>query len=440
MLDAKVFSRRRQDVMQLMGEGVAVIPTGPQRTRNSDVVYPFRPDSDFYYLTHFPEPEAVAVLCPGREQGEFVLFCREKNPERETWDGERAGLEGAASKYGADDAFPIDDINEILPGFLENRSKVFCAVGKYPDFDRKLLNWVNEVKSKTRAGISAPSEIVDIGHILHELRLIKRTEEVNVMKRAAKISAAAHRRAMQTCCPGMMEYEIAAELEYVFKKSGCESWAYPPIVAGGANACTLHYIDNRARLNEGELLLIDAGAERDCYAADITRTFPISGIFSDEQKHIYEIVLAAQLAAIKETQAGNLWNQPHDVAVSVLVDGLIDVGLLKGSKEENIEQGHYRRFYMHRTGHWLGMDVHDVGDYKVESEWRVLEPGMTLTVEPGLYIPNDEDIDEKYRNIGIRIEDDVLIQRKGNMVLSADVPKSIEDIERLMASSYLDDY
>jgi len=435
MLDPKVFNRRRQDVMQLMGGGVAVIPTSPECIRNRDVVFPFRPDSDFYYLTGFPEPEAVAVLCPEREQGEFVLFCRERDPDRETWDGKRAGLDGAVSEYGADDAFPIDDIDEILPGLLENRTKVFCTVGSHKDFDVRLLNWVQESKTKSQGGVTGPNEIVDLGHILHELRLVKRTEEVNVMKRIAKISAAAHRRAMEVCRPGKMEYEIAAELEYAFRKAGCESWAYPPIVAGGANACTLHYITNRDELRDGDLLLIDAGGELDYYAADITRTFPVNGRFSGEQRAVYEIVLAAQLAAIEQAHAGNHWNQPHEAAVRILVEGLIELGLLEGDVEGNVEEGSYRRFFMHRTGHWLGMDVHDVGDYKVENEWRVLEPGMVMTVEPGLYIPGDKNIEARFRHIGIRIEDDVLVQRKGNQVLSSHAPKSIDDIEALMAGA-----
>lgn len=436
MLDPKVFNRRRQDVMQLMGGGVAVIPTSPECVRNRDVLFPFRPDSDFFYLTGYPEPEAVAVLCPEREQGEFVLFCRERDEERETWDGKRSGLDGAVSEFGADDAFPIDDIDEILPGLLENRSKVFCTVGSHKDFDVRLLNWLQEVKSKSaRSGFTAPNEIVDLGHILHELRLIKRTEEVNVMKRIAKISASAHRRAMEICKPGMMEYEIAAELEYGFRRAGCESWAYPPIVAGGANACTLHYISNREELRDGDLLLIDAGGELDYYAADITRTFPVNGRFAGPQKAVYEIVLAAQLAAIEKAQVGSHWNQPHEEAVKILVQGLIDLGLLSGEVDGNIEQGTFRKFYPHRTGHWLGMDVHDVGDYKVENQWRILEPGMVMTVEPGLYIGGGQDIESRFRNIGIRIEDDVLIQRKGNLVLSAHAPKTMDEIESLMTSA-----
>ncbi|MDJ0958060.1 MAG: Xaa-Pro aminopeptidase [Arenicellales bacterium] len=434
MINASVFNRRRQDLMQLMGDGVAVISTSLERQRNRDVLYRFRPDSDFYYLTHFPEPNAVAVLSPGRDQGEYVLFCRDNDVERERWDGRRAGLEGAVADYGADDAFPIEDIGEILPGLLENRKKVFCNVGVYPEFDVKLLNWVNEVKAKSRAGVSAPHEIVDLSHILHELRLIKQTEEVNVMKRAAKVSAQGHKRAMQRCEPGMMEYELEAELQYQFRLGGSHYPAYPPIVAGGKNACILHYIENNSELKDGELVLIDAGAEIDCYAADITRTFPVNGKFNQHQREIYKIVLAAQLAAISRAKTGNLWNEPHETAVRIMVEGLISLGLLKGSFEENLETEEYRRFYMHRTGHWLGMDVHDVGDYKIDGQWRQLEPGMTLTVEPGLYIPDDDNIDPQLRNMGIRIEDNVLIQREGNMVLTKEVPKKIEDIETLMAS------
>ncbi len=433
MISATVFNRRRQDLMQLMGDGVAVISTSSECVRNRDVVYKFRPDSDFYYLTHFPEPDAVAVLSPGREQGEFVMFCRDSDPERELWDGRRAGLDGAVSQYGADDAFPIEDISDILPGLLENHQKVYCNVGVYHEFDAKLLNWVNEVKAKSRTGVRAPHEIVDLSHILHELRLIKQTEEVNLMKRAAKVSAAAHKAAMQCCQPGMMEYEIEAELHYEFRRGGSHYPAYSPIVAGGKNACILHYTENNAELRDGDLLLIDAGAEIDCYAADITRTFPVNGKFSAAQRDVYDVVLAAQLAAIDHAQAGSQWNEPHEAALKVIVQGLIDLNLLHGSVQEMLETEKYRRFYMHRTGHWLGMDVHDVGDYKIDGQWRQLEPGMTFTVEPGIYIPNDDDIGPQFRNIGIRIEDDVLIQREGHMILSKDVPKSVQDLERLMA-------
>ena len=426
------YQRRRRELMQLMGGGVAVFPTAPEATRNSDVLYPFRPDSDFYYLTHFPEPAAVAVLVPGRPQGEFILFCRERDPEKETWNGRRRGLEGAVQVYGADDAFPIDDIAEILPGLLEDQDRIYCNMGRYLDFDNRLLKWVNEIRTKVRTGVSAPGEIIDVGHILHELRLVKRKEEIQTMKHAARVSTSAHCRAMRACRPDKNEFEIESELEYEFRKGGAHAPAYPSIVAGGANACILHYTENCDRLQDGELLLIDAGAEIDCYAADITRTFPINGHYTGEQRALYDVVLLAQEAAIDQIQPGITWNQPHEVAVRVLTEGLVDLGLLVGPIDALIEDQKYRRFYMHRTGHWLGMDVHDVGDYKVGGKWRVLEPGMTLTVEPGLYVTPGDDVDARWHNLGIRIEDDVLVTRKGCEILTADVPKRPEEIEALM--------
>jgi len=432
-MDKNIYEKRRRDVMQHMGSGVAIIPTSPVRNRNRDVDFPFRPDSDFYYLTHFPEPEAVAVLVPNREQGEFILFCREKNPEKEIWDGRRAGLEGACEEYGADDAFPIDDIDDILPGLLENRDKVYCNMGHYPEHDHKLMAWVNEVRAKSRNGVHAPGEFVDLDHILHETRLFKRPEEIRLMKKAAKVSAQGHIRAMQSCKPGMYEYQVEAELLYEFKKGGSEFPAYPPIVGGGANSCILHYTENNARLNDGDILLIDAGAEMDGYAADITRSFPVNGRFSDEQRALYEIVLEAQLQAIEAVKPNNHWNDPHEAALRTLVQGLKDLKLLKGSVDALIESGDYKKFYMHRTGHWLGMDVHDVGDYKIDEVWRLLEPGMVLTVEPGLYVAaGTKGVDPRWWNIGIRIEDDVCVTRTGREVLSSDAPKSIEEIENLM--------
>ncbi len=432
-MDPKTFAARREELMNLMQGGVAIVPTAPERIRNRDVHYRFRADSDFYYLTGFPEPEAVAVLVPGRAQGQYILFCRDRNPEKEIWDGRRAGLEGAREQYGADDAFPIDDIDEILPGLLENRDKVFYSMGRNREFDAKLMGWVNEVRGKARNGVHAPGEFVDLDHLVHEMRLIKGVEEIRFMKRAAKLSAAAHRRAMQACKPGMMEYEVEAELLYEFKRGGSPYPAYPPIVGGGANGCILHYIENNAELRDGDLLLIDAAAEIEGYAADITRTFPVNGRYSGEQRAIYDLVLAAQQAAIEKVKPGAHWNEPHETAVRVLTQGLKDLKLLDGELDGLIEQGGYKRFYMHRTGHWLGMDVHDVGDYKIEDTWRMLEPGMALTVEPGLYIgegaPKTE---ERWWNIGVRIEDDVLVTREGREVLSKDAPKQADEIEALM--------
>ncbi len=427
------FAKRRRELMDQMGGGVAILPTAPVRTRNRDVDFPFRPDSDFYYLTHFPEPEAVAVLVPGRTHGEFILFCRDKNPEKEIWEGRRAGVDGAQETYGADDAFPIDDIDDILPGLLENREKVFCSMGRNPEFDHRLMSWVNEVRAKARNGVHAPGEFVDLDHILHEMRLIKRPEELRLMRKAARISARAHRQAMIASRPGAMEYEIEAELLYEFMKGGSRFPAYPPIVGGGANGCILHYTENSGELKDGDLLLIDAAAEMDSYAADITRTFPVNGRFSGAQKAVYEIVLEAQLAAIGRVRAGGHWNEPHDTAVRILAQGLLDLGLLKGEVDGLVENGDYKRFYMHRTGHWLGMDVHDVGDYKVHEAWRLLEPGMVLTVEPGLYIAaGNKEVPREFWNIGVRIEDDVLVVRDGNEVLSHEAPKTIPEIESLM--------
>ncbi|GMR21605.1 MAG: Xaa-Pro aminopeptidase [Gammaproteobacteria bacterium] len=433
-MDNKLFAKRRRDLMDMMVSGVAIIPTSPIRVRNRDVEYPYRPDSDFYYLTHFPEPEAVAVLVPGREHGEYILFCRERDIEKEIWDGRRAGQEGAREHYGADDSFPIDDIDEILPGLLENRDKVYYGMGRYPDFDTRLMDWVNDVRARARNGVHAPGEFVNIDHLLHEMRLFKRPEEIRLMKQAAKVSCQGHKRAMRVCRPGMMEYQLEAELHYEFKRGGAQSPAYSSIVGGGENACILHYVENSAELKDGDLLLIDAGAEIDGYAADITRTFPVNGKFSQQQRTIYELVLQAQLAAIDQVKPGNHWNDPHEAAIQVLAEGLCELDLLNGNCDELIEKGHYKKFYMHRTGHWLGMDVHDVGDYKLDDTWRLLEPGMVMTVEPGLYIAGgDKSIDERWWNIGVRIEDDVLITRQGCEVLSKDAPKTIDEIEALMA-------
>jgi len=432
--NTKIYARRRAELMQQLGKDIVIVPTAPVRNRNNDVDYAFRPDSDFYYLTGFNEFEAVAVLCPGRANGEFIIFCREKDPEKEIWDGRRYGLEGVIEHFGADDAFPYTDIGDILPRIMEDREKIYTHVGRYPDFDMLILSWLNSIKERSRSGVHAPYELVDLSHILHEHRLIKQKEEIALMKEAAKISCAGHVRAMQQCKPGMMEYQLQAELEYEFQRRGSFSPAYPSIVAGGKHACILHYTENDAVLRDGDLILVDAGAEIGCYAADISRTFPVNGKFSAEQKAVYEIVLIAQQAAFEHCQAGNHWNQPHEAAVQVITEGLLDIGLLDGELNELIESGEYRRFYMHKTGHWLGMDVHDVGDYQIEGNWRELEPGMVFTVEPGIYILAAEDIDSRWHNIGIRIEDDVLIKRNQYEVLSSDAPKEIEDIEALMAS------
>ena len=434
MTTVKDYARRRQNLMQHIGDGIAIAPSAPIARRNGDVLYRYRPASDFFYLTGFSEPEAVAVLIPGRASGEFLIFCRERNRAEEMWDGHRAGLEGAVQNFNADDAFPIDDIEDILPGLLENRSKVYCNLGRYPDFDEQMLHWLSDVKNRKRSGITAPGELVDLGYILHELRLIKGAAEIRAMKKAASVSVAAHCRAMSRCQPGMFEYEIEAELEYAFRQGGAQYPAYPSIVAGGENACILHYIDNNRRLRKHDLLLIDAGAEIDCYCADITRTFPVGGRFSGRQKALYEIVLEAQLVAINAVSPGASFNDPHEAAVRTITTGLKDLQLLKGSVDSLIEKTAYRKFFVHRTSHWLGLDVHDVGEYRLGETWRVLEPGMVLTIEPGIYVPAHRSIPKQWHGIGIRIEDDVLVTRKGHEVLTQDAPKDPAAIEALMAS------
>ena len=429
------YKRRRKHLMQVMGEdAVAILPAALVRMRNRDAEFQFRQDSDFHYITGFDEPEAVAVLVPGREHGEYILFCRENDKKMETWNGLRAGQDGAIEKYAADDSFPIDDIDDILPGLLENKEKVYYTMGIHPDFDQQVIKWVSRLREQSRMGIHTPSEFVSLDHQLHDMRLYKSAAEVKVMRKAAEISAKAHIKAMQFCKPGVFEYQLEAEILHTFMHEGARFPAYSSIVGGGKNGCILHYVENSEVLKNGDLVLIDAGAELECYAADISRTFPVNGKYSKEQRALYDIVLAAQLAAIEQVQPGNHWNDPHEAAINVITQGLIDVGILEGELETNIEEEKYKAFYMHRTGHWIGMDVHDVGDYKIDDEWRVLEPGMVLTVEPGLYISADhENVAKKWHNIGIRIEDDVLVTKDGHDVLSKDVLKDPDEIEVLMA-------
>ncbi|MCL4131550.1 UNVERIFIED_CONTAM: hypothetical protein GTU68_058833 [Idotea baltica] len=426
-------SRRTELTNQIGGNDIVIVPTSPVKSRNSDVDYQFRPDSDFFYLTGFKEPEAVAVICPGRAQGEFVIFCRERDALREMWDGRRAGLEGAIEYYGADDAFPIEDIGEILPGMMEEREKVYTTVGRYPEFDALILSWLNKIKQGARQGKHAPYELVDLNHLLHEQRLIKRKDEIAIMRKAGKISAAGHKRAMQVCQPGMYEYQVQADMECEFRKAGSHYNAYSSIVAGGQNSCILHYTENDHLLKDGDLLLVDAGAELDCYAADISRTFPVNGKFSAEQRALYSIVLDAQTAAFDKSTVGYSWNDGHEAAVKVIAQGLLDEGLLSGNLEQVLETKSYTQFYMHRTGHWLGMDVHDVGDYQLDEAWRELEPGMVFTVEPGIYVNPAEGVDERWHNIGIRIEDNVLVKKDGIEILTEAAPKHPDDIEAIMA-------
>lgn len=435
-MEKREFERRRKRLKGLLDDNaIAIVPTAPERLRNRDVQYPYRADSDFYYLTGFDEPDAVAVIIPGRRQGEYVLFCRERDPDAEAWDGARAGLEGARERYGADDAFPIDDLDDILPGLLENRELIYYTMGRYVDFDQRVVRWVNAVRTRGRAGVSAPDQFVALSHVIHEMRLTKSRSELKVMRQAARISVEAHRNAMAICQPGIREYELEAELMRTFMTHGSRSPAYPSIVGSGANACTLHYIRNDAVIGEKDLVLIDAGCEYDSYASDITRTFPASGEFTAAQREVYELVLEAQEAAIAKVVPGNHWNDPHEAAVRVLNKGLHELGILKGTPAKTLKSGAYRKYYMHRTGHWLGMDVHDVGDYRVGEQWRLLEPGMVMTVEPGLYFPpGSRGLAKKWQGIGIRIEDDVAVTRDGCDVLTGALPKHPDEIEAMVGA------
>ncbi|MBI2782626.1 MAG: Xaa-Pro aminopeptidase [Porticoccaceae bacterium] len=435
MITAQEFARRRRDLMATMSKNsIAILTAAPEQVRSRDTYFPYRQDSNFFYLTGFHEPEAVLVLIPKRPQGQFILFCRERDRSREIWDGRRAGPEGARELYGADDAFPIDDIDEILPGLLEGRDRVYYALGRNRTFDTRLLDWIDGIRARARSGAVPPDEFVDLDHLVHEARLFKTATELKVMRKAGAISARAHCRAMRAARPGLYEYQLQAEIEHAFASEGARHPAYGSIVGGGANACVLHYVENSAPLQDGDLVLIDAGCELEHYAADITRTFPVNGKFSAPQQALYEVVLAAQMAAIDAARAGNHWDEPHRVTVKIITQGLVDLGLLKGNVDDLIARNAHTDFYMHRAGHWLGMDVHDVGDYKVDNEWRLLEPGMVMTVEPGIYVaPDNRKVAKKWRGIGIRIEDDVAITRKGAEVLTAGVPKTVADIERLMA-------
>ena len=423
-----VYASRRRRLAEALGDAVALVPTAPERVRNRDSHYPYRFDSHFYYLTGFTEPEAVLVLLADKS----VLFCRERNEEREIWDGFRYGPEAARERFGFDEAQPIAKLDEEMARLLENRQALYYPMGADPEWDARAIRWLNAVRNRVRAGIAAPERMHDVRAVIDDMRLVKDAHELGVMRRAARIAAAAHRRAMQRTRPGRYEYEIEAELLHEFRRNGAQFPAYSPIVAGGANACVLHYVANDAALRDGDLLLIDAGCELDGYASDVTRTYPVNGRFSAAQREVYDIVLAAQRAAMDEVRAGRAWNDPHDAAVKVLAQGLIDLGLLPGTLDEVLEKESYKRFYMHRTGHWLGLDVHDAGDYKREGNWRPLAPGMVLTVEPGLYIRAASDVPEHLRNIGIRIEDDVLVTGAGCEVLTAEAPKAAADVEALM--------
>jgi len=442
MDNLKEFQQRRAHLLKNMHAGIAIIPTAAEAIRNRDSHYPYRFDSYFYYLTGFTEPESVLILIAGDiakgEPAKSILFCRDKDIEREIWDGFRYGPQAAQTQFGFDEAHTIQQLDALMPTLLGNQSQLFYSLGADNHWDTRVTGWLNIVKNKARMGISAPQSISDVRQLIDVQRLIKTPFEIDLMRRSADIAAAAHNRAMRFVAvnqssSSLMEYAVEAEFLHEFYRNGAQSPAYTSIVAGGANACTLHYNANNAALKNGDLLLIDAGCELDGYASDITRTFPVNGKFSAPQRDLYELVLNAQLAAIEAAKSGNHWNAPHEAALNVLVQGFIDFKLCQGSVEEVLENGSYRQFYMHRTGHWLGLDVHDAGEYKDKNgDWAILEVGNTLTVEPGCYVRPAENVPEHFWNIGIRIEDDVLITPTGNEVLTHKAIKSVADIEQLM--------
>ncbi len=420
--------------MRMAGENsIIILLAAPARIRNNDAYYPYRQDSDFLYLTGFREHDAMLVMIPEGNHGQCMLFCRSRDPEREMWDGVMVGLDSAVSKYGMDQAFDFSEVEKRLPELLHDRDRIYYDLGRNPTFDQRLIGWLNEFRGKSRKNFHAPEEIHALDHMLHDMRLYKSREELSAMRRSAKVAIEAHEHAMKLCAPGLNEADIHAELLHTFTRHHCEP-SYIPIVGGGANGCVLHYITNRDLLKDGDMLLIDAGAEYDGYASDITRTFPINGKFSPEQRDLYEVVLAAQAAGIKQAYAGKQWQDMHDAAVRVATEGMISLGILEHCLEEELETEGYKPFYVHNTGHWLGLDVHDVGEYQIDGHSRELEPGMVMTVEPGIYIhPEENSVTKCWRGVGIRIEDNIVITRDDPRILTGDLVKMPDDIEALMA-------
>ena len=418
-------------------DSVAIISSAREATRSNDTQYRYRQDSDFLYLTGFDEPEAIAVITPSHPEYKFTLFVRPRDPEREIWDGRRAGVEGAQAEYGADAAYPISKFAEMLGEILNGATNLYYRIGNgHAELDETIIGKIRELRAAGRRNRSAPQAIIDTATIIHEMRLFKTEEEIEFMQRAADIASEGHVEAMKAARPGMKEYEIEALIEYVFRKRGASGPAYTSIVGSGANATILHYINNDAVLQDGDLLLIDAGAEYGGYASDITRTFPVNGRFTMPQRDIYDLVLATQMACIERVRPGTSVDELKDYSIELLTEGMVRLGLLKGDPKELIKEEKYKQFYMHGLGHFLGLDVHDVGRYQIKDEARRLEPGMVMTVEPGLYVaPDAKDIPEKYLGIGVRIEDDVLVTTDGNQVLSNKAPKQAEELEELMASS-----
>ena len=426
------FSERRDLLADKVLEDSAIIVSAASvKSRISDTEYSYRQDSNFYYLSGYEEPESLILIRPNQDKERFVIFCRDRDPLREQWDGFRTGQEGVIQDYGADAAYSINSIDEIMPKLLEGAKNIYFSMSAPCGVDAKISSWVEDIRKNTRSGAEPPQNLLSLDSILHEMRLIKESDEMDLMKQAANITTEAHIRAMQSVRPGMYEYQLEAEYLYAFNKNGARSPAYNSIVGGGNNSCILHYVENNAELKDGDLVLVDAGCEYQYYASDVTRTFPVNGKFSPEQREIYSIVLEAHKQSMEQAKPGNKWNLMHEKSVEVIVEGLLSIGLLQGSRDEIIDKGEYSKFYMHRIGHWLGMDVHDVGSYKQDGDWRPLEEGMVMTVEPGIYILDSmEGVDDKWKGIGVRIEDDIAITESGFEILTPDVPRTIEEVEQ----------
>ena len=435
MIRQKEYARRRRQLMRRAGEdSIIILQAAPARVRNNDAHYAYRQDSDFLYLTGFREHDALLVMIPNEDEGKSILFCRDRDPTREMWDGRMVGLESAVRDYGMDEAHDIKEMEKKLRDMLPDRERIFHDLGRDPMFDQRLIGWLNEFRGTARKTFHAPEEIHALHDMLHDMRVYKSREELAVMRKSAKVAIEAHETAMRTCAPGMNEADIHAGLQHIFIRNHCEA-SYLPIVAGGANACVLHYITNNEELNDGELLLIDAGAELDGYASDITRTFPVNGKYSAEQRALYDVVLEAQLKAIEAARAGRQWQEVHEAAVKVATEGMVDLGIMKGKVDDLLENKDFKRFYVHNTGHWLGLDVHDVGEYTIDGHSRELEPGMVLTVEPGIYIPPEtEGVDDCWRGMGIRIEDNIAVTKDEPRILTDGLVKTADDIEALMAA------
>ena len=437
MLDKQFnFSERRSELSKkVLDDSAIIVASSPVKSRISDTDYLYRQDSNFYYLSGYEEPESILLIRPYAKKDNFIIFCRDRDPLKEQWDGFRSGQTGAVQDFGADKSLSISSVDSLMPELLEGAKNIYYSMSSPCGLDQRINTWVDQIRLNTRAGAEPPQNLLSLDSVIHEMRLLKSDEEIEVMKQAAEITTEAHIRAMKAVKPGMFEYQLEAEYLYAFNKNGARAPAYNSIVGGGNNACILHYVENNSELKDGDVVLVDAGCEYKYYASDVTRTFPVNGSFTEEQKQIYSVVLEAHKQSMDQLKPVNKWNLAHEKSVEVIVEGLIDLGIIKSSKKEAIDTGEYSKYYMHRIGHWLGMDVHDVGSYKQDGDWRDLEPGMVMTIEPGIYILDSlEGVEDKWKGIGVRIEDDVLVTKKGFEVLTPDIPRSIEEVESTVQS------